>query len=166
MLINEMYIRGVQVNYYFICKTKLWLFSHNLNMENESDLVKLGKLLHLDVFEREQKEIQLGSIAIDVIRRGNTLEIREVKKSDKFEKAHIYQTLYYLYYLKKLGISAKAVLSYPKAKKNIKLELNDEIESEIDEILKDIEKIRRENMPKPEYKSQCKRCAYFEFCFS
>ncbi len=166
MLIDEMYIRGVQVNYYFICKTKLWLFSHNMNMENESDLVKLGKLLHLDVFEREQKEIQLGSIAIDVIRKGDTLEIREVKKSDRLEKAHRYQTLYYLYYLKKLGIRAKAVLSYPKAKKNVELELNDEIEAEIERILDEIEKICKREMPKPEYKKQCRRCAYFEFCFS
>jgi len=166
MLIDEMYIRGVQVNYYFICKTKLWLFSHNLNMENESDLVKLGRLLHLDVFEREQKEIRLGSIAIDVVRRGDTLEIREVKRSDSLEKAHRYQTLYYLYYLKRIGIHAKAVLSYPKAKKNVELELSDEIESEIERILDEIEEICKGEMPKPEYKSQCRKCAYFEFCFS
>ncbi len=154
------------MNYYFVCKTKLWLFSHNMNMENESDLVRLGKLLHLDVFEREQKEIQLGSIAIDVVKRGEILEIREVKRSDKLDKAHRYQTLYYLYYLKRLGIPARAVLSYPKAKKNVELELSDEIEAEIDRILKDIEEICKGKMPKPEYKGQCRKCAYFEFCFS
>ncbi len=135
-------------------------------MENESDLVKLGKLLHLDVFEREQKEVKLGSIAIDVIKKGEVLEIREVKRSDRLEEAHRYQTLYYLYYLRKLGIQARAVLSYPRAKKNVELELNDGIVSEIDEILKDIEEICKGEMPKPEYKSYCRRCAYFEFCFS
>lgn len=166
MFIDEMYIRGTQVNYYFVCKTKLWLFSHNMNMEKESDLVKLGKLLHMDFFEREQKEIQLGSIAIDVAKKGNILEIREIKRSDKLEKAHRYQTLYYLYYLKRLGIPARAVLSYPKAKKNVELELSDEIEAEIDRILKDIEEICKGKIPKPEYRSQCRRCAYFEFCFS
>ncbi len=166
MLISEMYVRGVQVNYYFICKTKLWLFSHNLTMENESDLVKLGRLLHLDVFEREQKEIYIGSIAIDAIKKGDILEIREVKKSDKLEKAHRYQTLYYLYYLKKIGIHAKAVLSYPKAKKNVELEINDEIEDELNNILNEIEEICNGEMPKPEYKGQCRKCAYFEFCFS
>ena len=166
MLIEEMYIRGIQVNYYFVCKTKLWLFSHNLNMENESDLVKLGRLLHLEFFNRDQKEIQIGSIAIDVVKRGEVLEIREVKRSDRLEVAHRYQTLYYLYYLKRLGIKAKAVLTYPKAKKNVELELSDEIEAEIERVLEEIEEICRGKMPKPEYKSQCRRCAYFEFCFS
>lgn len=166
MRIDEMYIRGIQVNYYFVCKTKLWLFSHNLNMEQESDLVKLGKLLHMEVFEREQKEIQIGSIAIDVAKKGDVLEIREVKRSERLETAHRYQTLYYLYYLKKLGIPAKAVLSYPKAKKNVELKLSDEIEKEMERILEEIDEICRGEMPKPEYKGQCRRCAYFEFCFS
>ena len=162
----EMYIRGTQVNYYFICKTKLWLFSRNICMEHESDLVKLGKLLHLEVFKREDKEIQIGRIAIDVVRKGDHLEIVEVKRSDKFEEAHKYQALYYLYYLKRLGIQAKARLVYPKKKKNIELSLNENIENKIKKILKEIEEICKDNMPKPELKSHCKSCAYFEFCFS
>jgi len=129
-------------------------------------LVKLGKLLHMEVFEREQKEIQIGSIAIDVAKKGDVLEIREVKRSERLETAHRYQTLYYLYYLKKLGIPAKAVLSYPKAKKNVELKLSDEIEKEMERILEEIDEICRGEMPKPEYKGQCRRCAYFEFCFS
>ena len=129
MLVDEMYVRGIQVNYYFICKTKLWLFSHNLTMENESDLVKLGRLLHLDVFEREQKEIHIGSIAIDAIKKGDILEIREVKK-------------------------------------NVEIEINYEIEDELNRILGEIERICNGEMPKPEYKGQCRKCAYFEFCFS
>ena len=28
-------INGTQINYYFICKTKLWLFSHNIQLEHE-----------------------------------------------------------------------------------------------------------------------------------
>ena len=28
-------INGTQINYYFICKTKLWLFSHNIQLEDE-----------------------------------------------------------------------------------------------------------------------------------
>jgi CRISPR-associated exonuclease Cas4 len=166
MSIDEMYIKGVQVNYYFVCKTKLWLFSHNITMEHESDLVKLGKLLHLEVFERDEKEVHIGSIAIDVVKKSDIVEIKEVKKSDKLEIAHKYQTLYYLYYLKKLGINAKATISYPKLKKNVELELNDEIEREIERILEDIERICRGRMPKPEYSSQCRNCAYFEFCFA
>jgi len=44
--IKPMTITGVKVNYYFICKTKLWLFSHNIQMEKESEDVLMGKLLY------------------------------------------------------------------------------------------------------------------------
>ena len=37
---------GTQINYYFVCKRKLWLFSHNMELESESDLVHLWRLLH------------------------------------------------------------------------------------------------------------------------
>jgi len=37
---------GTQVNYYFVCKRTLWLFSHGLDMEETSDLVLLGRFLH------------------------------------------------------------------------------------------------------------------------
>jgi len=165
-MIPEMYIRGTQVNYYFICKTKLWLFSHNITMEKESDEVKLGKLLHRDVFKRDEKEVKIGSIAIDVIKKGDLLEIREIKKSRKMEKAHIYQTLYYLFYLKKLGINARASITFPKLKETIKVELNEEDEKVLKRVIEEIDKIVKNNrMPKPKYKKMCRRCAYFEFCF-
>ena len=162
-----MYITGTQINYYFICKTKLWLFSHNITMEHESDAVKLGKLLHKEVFGRDEKDIQIGSIAIDIIRKGDWLEIREVKKSKKMEDSHIYQTLYYLYFLHKIGIDAKAVISFPKLRENIKLELNSNEKKKLESILEEIEEITRlPKPPKPEYKKICRKCAYFEFCFS
>lgn len=166
-MLPEMYIKGTQVNYYFICKTKLWLFSHNIAMEKESDDVKLGKLLHKDAFKRDEKEVRIGSIAIDIVRRGDSLEIREIKKSRKMEKAHVYQTLYYLFYLKKLGINAKALITFPKLKESIKLELSEEDERRLEEIIKEIDEIvKNDTMPKPEYRKICRRCAYFEFCFS
>ncbi len=47
-------INGTQINYYFICKTKLWLFSHNIQLEDEHENVKLGKFLHETSFKREK----------------------------------------------------------------------------------------------------------------
>ncbi|MFQ5640702.1 MAG: Dna2/Cas4 domain-containing protein, partial [bacterium] len=32
-------ITGVMMNYYHICHTELWLFAHDIQMEQESDLV-------------------------------------------------------------------------------------------------------------------------------
>ena len=55
--IKPMTITGVKVNYYCICKTKLWLFSHNIQMEKESEYVQMGKLIHESSYRREEKEV-------------------------------------------------------------------------------------------------------------
>ncbi|MEM4155548.1 MAG: CRISPR-associated protein Cas4 [Archaeoglobaceae archaeon] len=162
-MLDEMYVRGMQVNYYFVCKTKLWLFSKNVSMEQESDLVKLGSLLQRQFFGREEKDVSIGPIAIDVLRRGDEIEIVEVKKSDSIEKADYYQVLYYLYYLSKFGIKAKGRISYPKKKKVVEVRLEEN--KAIEEVLERIAETLAGEMPKPEYKSYCRKCAYFEFCF-
>lgn len=166
-MMDEAYIRGTQVNYFFICKTKLWLFSHNVTMEHESEPVKLGKLLHRETFKRDEKEVRIGPIALDIVRKGDILEIREIKKTKKMEKAHVYQTLYYLYYLQNLGIEAKAVISFPKIKETLILELDNKQEEELENILKQIvEIVNQPAPPKPDYRKMCRKCAYFELCFS
>lgn len=46
------------------------------------------------------------------------------------------QLLYYLYYLKKLGIEKKGVLNYPKQRKKEVLELTPEGERKVEEAIK------------------------------
>ncbi|HLG30216.1 MAG TPA: Dna2/Cas4 domain-containing protein, partial [Candidatus Brocadiales bacterium] len=93
---------GTQINYYFVCKRKLWLFSNHIEMERESDAVLIGKLLHEASYQRQTKEIVIDdTIKIDFLDGKGV--IHEVKKSDKLEKPHEYQLLYYLYYLKQKG---------------------------------------------------------------
>jgi len=41
-----MHITGTHFAYFLICRRKLWLFANNLQMEQESDLVLEGRLLH------------------------------------------------------------------------------------------------------------------------
>ncbi len=164
--LKDMYITGTQVNYYFVCKTKLWLFSKNITFENESELVALGSLLHEFSYNNSKKEIILGSIGIDYIKKkNNILEIHEIKKSNKMEKADYYQLLYYLYYLKRLGIKSVGIINYPNSRKIIKVELTKDKEKEIKEILEDIKKIITGEFPKPIKKPYCKKCAYYEFCW-
>ncbi|AEG46353.1 CRISPR-associated protein Cas4 [Hydrogenobaculum sp. SHO] len=38
-------LNGTKVNYYIICKRKLWLFHRGLTMENGYNKVKLGQIL-------------------------------------------------------------------------------------------------------------------------
>ena len=96
-------VTGCQINYYFICKRKLWLFSKHITMEQNSELVALGKLIDEFSHKRQKKSIMIdGVINIDFI--DNQGIIYEVKKSIKMEDAHIWQLKYYLYYLAEKGV--------------------------------------------------------------
>jgi len=68
-------------------------------MEETSDLVLLGKLLHERGYARRRKEVQVGRVKIDFVASG--CEIHEVKRSRKAEDAHLFQLLYYLYFLER-----------------------------------------------------------------
>jgi len=64
-------ITGVQVAYYVVCRRKLWLFTHQISMEQTSEKVKLGKLLHETSYKRKTKEIgimkSIGATNFDVL---------------------------------------------------------------------------------------------------
>lgn len=137
-------------------------------MEQESELVSLGKLVHESTYRRMKKGVLIDSkIAIDFIRMGNKLVLHDVKKSRKLEKAHTYQLLYYLYYLKEKGVEAEGIIDYPKIRRTKEIILTPEKEEEIKKILKDIKKIlNRESLPEIEKKPYCRKCSYFEFCWA
>ncbi len=42
------------VYYYFVCKRKLWYFKNDVNMEHNSELVGIGKLIDEDSYGREK----------------------------------------------------------------------------------------------------------------
>ncbi len=161
---EEVRITGVKVAYYYICHTKLWLFSHNITMEKDNELVELGKLIHSNTY-RHYREVHIDDIAIDFIRVGEKIEVHEIKKSKKMEKAHLMQLLYYLYYLKQRGIDAVGVIDYPKIRKRERVTLKKEDVVEIENALGEIKRIVRGDVPPPRRKSICKKCAYYEFCF-
>lgn len=156
--------QGVKVNYYYICKRKLWLFSKGISMEHTSDRVLSGKLVHEDSYKRKNKEILIDDILkLDILDKDY---VREVKISSKLTEPDKMQLYYYLFYLKNLGIHKKGSINYVKEKKTEEIELTKEIEEKIIHTLKDIKKITSENKPpKLEKLPYCHKCAYYEFCF-
>ncbi|MGA1824534.1 MAG: CRISPR-associated protein Cas4 [bacterium] len=101
-------ITGTEFNYYYICHRKLWLFSHHINMEQESDNVFLGKLIDENSYPREKKEILIdGIIKLDFI---DEKTVHEVKKSKKMQEAHKGQVLYYIYYLRQKGVDISTLI--------------------------------------------------------
>jgi len=161
-------IIGTQINYYFICPTKLWLFSHHIKMEQESDLVSMGKQLHKGSYQREKRDYTIDNlISIDFIKKGDTLEVHEVKKSKKMEKAHEYQLLYYLYYLKVVkGVqNVVGIINYPKFRKKITLKWDGSREDEIQKLTMNVAALVDDDMPKPVKTPTCRKCAYYELCW-
>ncbi len=39
-------ITGTLINYYFHCKTQCWLHANRINLEDNSEDVRIGKILH------------------------------------------------------------------------------------------------------------------------
>lgn len=161
-------INGMMVAYYVVCKRKLWLFSHGLGLEKLSDYVEIGKLISESFFKKEKlKEVEFGNIKVDFIKVKGEIIINEVKKSKKLEEAHIWQTKFYIYRLKKLGLECnKGVIHYPKLLRKIEVELKEEDIKMIEEAERNIKNIKSLDKP-PEVINQpyCKRCAYFELCY-
>ncbi|EEB73189.1 CRISPR-associated protein Cas4 [Thermococcus sp. AM4] len=163
--LTDLLITGTEINYLFICPTKLWYFARGITMEQESDWVDLGRFLHEQRYANEEKEVLVGSIKIDFIRRGDTIEVHEVKLGKSMEKAHEMQALYYLYYLKKLGIKAKAVLHYPKLNETKEIVLDGK-EDEIEGAIKGVERVKSlPAPPRPVKSKKCLKCAYYELCW-
>lgn len=159
-------ITGVMIYYYFVCKRKLWYFMNEINMEAENENVTLGKILDENSYKKDDKHINIDNVInIDFIREYR--ELHEVKKSRAIEEAGIWQVKYYLYYLKKRGVSdLKAKIDYPLIKKNIAIELTDEDEIRLEEIIREITDIKELALP-PEFETKkiCNKCAYHDLCF-
>jgi CRISPR-associated exonuclease Cas4 len=165
-----MTITATHINYYHTCHRKLWFFSNGINMEHSSDIVTEGKLIGEHSYkERASKytEVQMDGIKIDFYDAKNKV-VHEIKKSDRMEKAHEAQVKYYLYKLKQNGIDgASGILEYPTLRQTTHVTLTDEDEiliqkweKEILEIINDME------IPPVINKPLCKRCSYFDFCYS
>lgn len=160
----EQKIGGVHVQYFHICKRKLWLYSKQISFENDHERVIEGALLHENSYARKDKEIAIDGAVIDVL-DGDF--VQETKLSSKMQKVDEWQLLYYLYLLKKRGIKKQGKIAYTKEKKVIVVELTEEKEQKVAKMIADIYKIvETEYAPKLKKLPYCKNCAYYDFCYS
>ncbi|MCY6354754.1 CRISPR-associated protein Cas4 [Clostridium sp. ZS2-4] len=157
--------QGVKVNYYYICKRKLWLFSKGITMEDTSDRVLSGKLVHEDSYSRKKnKEMLIDDILkLDIMDKDY---VREVKITSKMPLPDKMQLYYYLFYLKQIGIEKKGSINYVKEKRIEEIELTPEVEEKIKDTLIDIKRIESSsNPPKLVKLPYCTKCAYYQFCY-
>ena len=161
---------GVMIYYYFVCSRKLWFYSHKITMEHESDLVRIGK--YIELFYKEDKKYEKkiiidNTISPDALKRAkDCVIVLEVKKSEKFREAALWQLKYYLWYLKKKGLNVKGKLVIPEYNKEEYVELTEKDEEKIIEILKKIKEIvNLDKPPRVVKKDFCRACAYYPMCW-
>ena len=165
-----MQITGTHFNYFQVCHRKLWLFANGINMEQNSDLVYAGKLIHEESYPQRSEryeEIEIDGIKVDYYDAKRKV-IHEIKKSDKVERAHEWQLKYYLYVFERNGIEGvSGILEYPKLRKTSEVLLSDvdretiaEMELKIKEIIED------DTCPPLEKKGICRNCSYYDFCYA
>lgn len=160
-------VTGTLINYYFHCQTQCWLHANRINLEDNSEDVRIGKVLHeINEEKSKQAEISIDNIKIDKITRDYLVE---VKKSDSDPQAVKWQVLLYLYKLKQKGVDKKGKIEYIEKrgdKKTEFIELDLKNEQELLEVLNNIENLINQPIPpKPKFENKCKKCAYFEYCF-
>lgn len=161
-----MNITGVMIYYYFICTRKLWYFINEINMEQNSELVSIGKLLDETSYERQKKGILIdNTINIDFIK--DKAILHEVKKTKAIEEAGIWQIKYYMYYLKLRGVEQiEAQIDFPLLRETKEIILEQADEKVLENVIKNIQEIASQEIPPKVINSKiCKKCSYFDLCY-
>lgn len=161
-----MNITGVMIYYYFICQRRLWYFVNSINMEQNSELVEIGKILDETSYSREKKGILVdNAINIDFVKNGAVLH--EVKKTKAIEEAGIWQIKYYMYYLEKRGVkNVEAKIDFPLLRETKEIILEQEDIEILENVIKNIEEIVNQDKPPEIIDSKiCKKCSYFDLCY-
>lgn len=159
-------ITGLMVYYYFVCKKKLWYFVNQIQMEQNSELVEIGKIVDDTSYENQEKHILIdNTINIDFIK--NSAILHEVKKTKAIEEASIWQVKYYMYYLERKGVkNVKAKIDFPLIKETKVIILNKEDRQAIKEVIVHIQEIINSKIPMDvEQDKKCKKCAYYDLCY-
>jgi len=163
-----MKVNGTLINYYFHCKRQCWLHGNRLNLEDNSEVVKIGKAIHEEKAEQgKNTELTIDNVKIDKLTNEYLVE---VKKSDADVEASKWQLLLYLKVLKGKGMDRKGKLEFVEKNKSknkiLYVQLDEESEIKLDNVVKSIEDlINMEEIPSAINKPTCKKCAYYEYCY-
>lgn len=173
-----MNLTGTHINYYRLCKRKLWLYTNGINMEQTSDLVADGKIIEEESYlQRSEKYSQIeisynyNGISLNgKIDFFNTTKkiVHETKRSNKVESAHIWQVKFYLWLLKLNDIEAEGgVIEYPKLRITENVSLTEEDVEYLESSVLEINNLIRNNNCPPVINARiCKSCSYYDFCYA
>lgn len=160
-------ITGTLMGYFAVCPREAWLMGHALEPFPDHELLALGRLLQETAYPGERKEVSLPGARLDLLAtEGENLVVVEVKRGSGQQKAHRLQLGYYLWRLKEMGVEAVGELRYPEERRREKLFLTEDLEREVLDALKQLERLLQAVSPPPAKRiPACSGCAYYEFCF-
>ena len=147
-------------------KKKLWYFANQIQMEQNSELVEIGKIIDETSYKNQEKHILIdNTINIDFIK--NNVILHEVKKTKSIEEASIWQVKYYMYYLEQKGVeNIKAKIDFPLIKETKDVVLNYEDRQALQNIITNIREIINSKNPMDVIQDKkCKKCAYYDLCY-
>lgn len=164
-----MKITGTIINYYFHCKRQCYLFSNRVNLEDNSEDVRIGRVLHeIRAKDNKDSEIKYENIVLDKV---SSKYIEEYKKSDSDTEAARMQLIFYLKQLQDKGIIKDGKLIYDEknkkdGKKTEIIRLNNDNINKLNRCIEDIENlVNQEKVPEVIKDKKCKRCAYYDYCY-
>ncbi|MGQ9512233.1 CRISPR-associated protein Cas4 [Thermodesulfitimonas sp.] len=161
-------IIGSLVHAYVVCPRKAWLMSRQICPDEDHIYLQLGRLIQSQSYSRERKEIHLGHLALDLVRRGGqNLVVAEVKKSSRAVAAARMQLAFYLYELRQMGLAAQGELLFPEERRREPLVLTDALAAEVAALKQKIQALLCQPVPPPPTRIPfCTRCAYSDFCWA
>ena len=173
-----MNINATLINLYHVCKREMWLHANGVRMEQTSNTVADGKLLHETSYpQRAEKysEIEVssplvggweGAGKIDFYDAKNKV-IHELKRSDKMEVAHEWQLKFYIFLLEQNGVEGvTGILEYPKLKSTNTIALAETDRVYLKMVIHHIVAIVESEICPPLLNSKiCKSCSYYDFCY-
>ena len=161
-----MNITRIMIYYEFICHRRLWYFANQINMEQNSELVQIGRIIDETTYSREKKQILIdNTINIDFIKNGAVLH--EVKKTKSIEGAGIWQIKYYMYYLENKGVkNIQAKIDFPLLRESKEIILENEDRKILNNVIKNIQEIVEMEKPPQKIDSKiCTKCSYYDLCY-
>ena len=90
-----MRVNGTLINYYFHCKRQCYLHGNRLNLEDNSEIVQIGKAIHEERLQSSNSEIAIENIKLD---KFTLLKINSFDLKILVDLILIYLLLY-LYYI-------------------------------------------------------------------
>ena len=164
-------ITATLINLYHVCHRELWLHANEIRMEHTSDLVAEGRFIGETSYERradKYTQVELDGIKIDFYDAKNKI-VHETKRGRAVESAHRAQVQYYLYKLRRHGVTdASGLIEYPDLRRVEPVaaltEADEKViagwEEEVGRIIAQAE------CPPPIRAAICKSCSYYDFCYA